>query len=193
MLLKRTACACALVSIVAMILAAPSGAAVASSRRAPDDVAYQVVAAPAIVESAARDIAAYVAAIEAGIDYVKAVQLGEAVIFVLATERAEAAAYEAEIARQREAVRRATSATTRSSAPAPAASSGRDYDAIAQCESGQNWSINTGNGYYGGLQFSQGTWESAGGLQYAPRADLATREQQIAVAETIPRSSWPNC
>jgi len=48
-------------------------------------------------------------------------------------------------------------------------------------------------GYYGGLQFKQSTWEGAGGLAYAPRADLATREQQIAVAERIPRSSWPNC
>ena len=72
-------------------------------------------------------------------------------------------------------------------APAAAAPSGGwsvNWDAVAKCESGNNWSINTGNGYYGGLQFDIGTWLSNGGGQYAPRADLATRDQQIAVAET---------
>ena len=67
------------------------------------------------------------------------------------------------------------------------------WDSIAACESGGNWSINTGNGYYGGLQFSQGTWESAGGLAYAPRADLASRDQQIAVASGLSLSNWPHC
>ncbi|MFE7469177.1 transglycosylase family protein [Streptomyces sp. NPDC057499] len=59
------------------------------------------------------------------------------------------------------------------------------WDAVAQCESGGNWSINTGNGYYGGLQFSQSSWAAAGGLQYAARADLATKAQQIAAAERL--------
>lgn len=59
------------------------------------------------------------------------------------------------------------------------------WDLIAQCESTNNWSINTGNGYYGGLQFNQSTWVSAGGLKYAPRADLATKAEQIAVAENL--------
>ncbi|MCZ4095795.1 LysM peptidoglycan-binding domain-containing protein [Streptomyces sp. SID13666] len=59
------------------------------------------------------------------------------------------------------------------------------WDAVAQCESGGNWSINTGNGYYGGLQFSQSSWEAAGGTAYAARADLATKDQQIAVAEKL--------
>ncbi len=59
------------------------------------------------------------------------------------------------------------------------------WDRIAQCESGGNWSINTGNGYYGGLQFGSGTWLSNGGGQYAARADLATRLEQIAVANTV--------
>src|SRR5438105_13803867 len=65
-------------------------------------------------------------------------------------------------------------------APAPpnVMRSSVDWDAIAECESGGNWSTNTGNGYYGGLQFSQTTWDGAGGLLYAPRADLASREQQ---------------
>ncbi|WP_172832200.1 ubiquitin-like domain-containing protein [Nakamurella panacisegetis] len=60
-----------------------------------------------------------------------------------------------------------------------------NWDAIAHCESTNNWAINTGNGYYGGLQFDIGTWLSNGGGQYAPRADLATKDEQIAVAEKV--------
>ncbi len=56
------------------------------------------------------------------------------------------------------------------------------WDAVAACESGNNWSINTGNGYFGGLQFSISTWLGYNGGQFAPRADLASREQQITVA-----------
>ena len=59
------------------------------------------------------------------------------------------------------------------------------WDRIAQCESGGNWSINTGNGYYGGLQFDSGTWLSAGGGKYAARADLASRAQQITIANAL--------
>lgn len=59
------------------------------------------------------------------------------------------------------------------------------WDAVAQCESGGDWSINTGNGYYGGLQFSQSSWAAAGGTSYAPRADLASKGQQIATAERL--------
>ena len=81
-----------------------------------------------------------------------------------------------------------------SSTSSPAA---HDWNAVAQCESGGNWSINTGNGYYGGLQFSQSTWNAFGGAVYAPRADLAARAQQIAIAEKVlavqgPRA-WPTC
>lgn len=76
-------------------------------------------------------------------------------------------------------------------------SSGVNWDAIARCESGGNWAINTGNGYYGGLQFTQQSWAGAGGLAYAPRADLASREAQIAVAETLLQiqgiGAWPVC
>lgn len=71
------------------------------------------------------------------------------------------------------------------------------WDAVANCESGGNWSINTGNGYYGGLQFSQSSWEAAGGTQYASRADLASRSQQIATAENLLAiqgpGAWPVC
>lgn len=56
------------------------------------------------------------------------------------------------------------------------------WDRIARCESGGNWHINTGNGYYGGLQFDYGSWLANGGADFAPRADLASREQQITVA-----------
>ncbi len=77
--------------------------------------------------------------------------------------------------------------------PAPSVSGGTSWDRIAACESGGNWSINTGNGYYGGLQFTQQTWANAGGLAYAPRADLATRDQQIAIASKLSLSNWPVC
>jgi len=72
-----------------------------------------------------------------------------------------------------------------SSAPVSSGSSGVNWDGIANCESTNNWSINTGNGYYGGLQFDISTWNSAGGSAYASRPDLASREQQIAVAENL--------
>jgi hypothetical protein len=71
------------------------------------------------------------------------------------------------------------------------------WDDLAQCESGGDWSINTGNGYYGGLQFASTTWLGHGGAEYAPRADLATREQQIVVAERVLATqgwgAWPAC
>jgi hypothetical protein len=82
--------------------------------------------------------------------------------------------------------------------PVPAVSTnGLNWDAVAQCESGGNWHINTGNGFYGGLQFDYGTWQSNGGGAYAPRADLASREEQIAVASKVyaarGSSPWPVC
>lgn len=71
------------------------------------------------------------------------------------------------------------------------------WDAVAECESGGNWSINTGNGYYGGLQFSQQTWTGFGGGQYAATADQASKSQQIAVAEKVLATqgwgAWPSC
>ena len=83
------------------------------------------------------------------------------------------------------------------SAPPPARRTSVNWDAIAQCESGGNWHINTGNGFYGGLQFTQASWQGAGGLAYAPRADLASREAQIATAERLLAmqgiGAWPHC
>lgn len=82
-------------------------------------------------------------------------------------------------------------------APAPVSNSGLNWDAVASCESGGDWSINTGNGFYGGLQFDSSTWLAYGGGAYASRADLATREQQIAVATRLYNargsSPWPVC
>lgn len=71
------------------------------------------------------------------------------------------------------------------------------WGCLAQCESGGRWNANTGNGFYGGLQFGQPTWRAFGGRAYAPRADLATRNEQIRVAEKVVRvqgwNAWPAC
>jgi LysM repeat protein len=80
--------------------------------------------------------------------------------------------------------------------PASAATSA-EWDTVAQCESGGNWSINTGNGYYGGLQFSASTWAAYGGTAYASSADQASKSQQITVAEKVlagqGKGAWPVC
>ena len=77
------------------------------------------------------------------------------------------------------------------------AATDEQWDNVAQCESGGNWHINTGNGYYGGLQFTQGTWMNYGGGSYASRADLAGREEQIAIANKVLAAqgwgAWPVC
>ncbi|WP_340163236.1 transglycosylase family protein [Corynebacterium diphtheriae] len=82
-------------------------------------------------------------------------------------------------------------------ASATAVASGSVWDQLAQCESGGNWSINTGNGFTGGLQFVDSTWLGLGGGVYAPQAYLATREQQIAIAEKVLAAqgwgAWPAC
>ncbi len=78
-----------------------------------------------------------------------------------------------------------------------AAATDSEWDRVAGCESGGNWAINTGNGYQGGLQFAPGTWRANDGGEYAPSANLASREQQIAVAERVlarqGRGAWPTC
>ncbi|MFF7593167.1 transglycosylase family protein [Kitasatospora purpeofusca] len=82
-------------------------------------------------------------------------------------------------------------ATGASAAPAST------WDAVAQCESGGNWSINTGNGFYGGLQFTSSTWKAFGGTSYAPQANQASKAAQITVAEKVLASqgpgAWPVC
>jgi resuscitation-promoting factor RpfA len=77
------------------------------------------------------------------------------------------------------------------------AATDEQWDRVAGCEAGGNWAINTGNGYHGGLQFSQGTWAAHGGGEFAASANQATREQQIAVGERVlatqGRGAWPTC
>jgi uncharacterized protein YabE (DUF348 family) len=80
---------------------------------------------------------------------------------------------------------------------APYVPPGSVWDALAQCEATGNWAINTGNGFYGGVQFDQNTWDRWGGQEYAARADLATREEQIAIATKTQAAqgwgAWPSC
>jgi hypothetical protein len=82
-------------------------------------------------------------------------------------------------------------------AAAAQAATDSEWDTVASCESSGNWAINTGNGYQGGLQFSSSTWLGYGGGQYASAANMATREQQIAIAEKVlagqGRGAWPVC
>jgi uncharacterized protein YabE (DUF348 family) len=82
--------------------------------------------------------------------------------------------------------------------PQPVISDGEVWDQLAQCESGGDWAINTGNGYYGGVQFDKSTWDSNGGGVYAAYPHEATREQQIAIATKVRDarggySAWPAC
>ena len=79
----------------------------------------------------------------------------------------------------------------------PVLSEGSRWDQLAQCESGGNWSINTGNGFTGGVQFLQSTWLAMGGGEFAPDAYLASKAEQIIVAERLVKVSgwgaWPGC
>lgn len=80
---------------------------------------------------------------------------------------------------------------------ASAATTGNVWDAVAACESGGNWSINSGNGFYGGLQFTTSTWQAFGGGKYAPNAHQATKAQQIEIAQKTLAvqgpGAWPVC
>lgn len=77
------------------------------------------------------------------------------------------------------------------------AASSADWDRLAQCESSGNWAANTGNGFYGGLQFTQSTWQGYGGAAYASRADLASASEQKVIADRVLASqgwgAWPAC
>ncbi|MFB9074598.1 transglycosylase family protein [Citricoccus parietis] len=88
------------------------------------------------------------------------------------------------------------SSGTSSASQASAPTSGV-WQSLAECESGGNWSINTGNGYYGGLQFSASSWAGAGGTQYAALPHQATPAEQIATAEKLRANGgwghWPHC
>jgi resuscitation-promoting factor RpfA len=88
-------------------------------------------------------------------------------------------------------------ATTTLAVPAQAASSTAVWDRVANCESSKHWHINTGNGFYGGLQFSSGTWRAYHGKKYAGQANQATRAEQIEVARRVLAAqgpgAWPVC
>ena len=81
--------------------------------------------------------------------------------------------------------------------PAANAATDSTWDRVAQCESGGNWDVNTGNGFQGGLQFTSSTWRGFGGAQFAPAAHQASRVQQITVAERVLAKqgwgAWPVC
>lgn len=92
----------------------------------------------------------------------------------------------------------ATGASPNTATPPPDGSvTAADWEKLAQCESGGKWDINTGNGFYGGLQFTQQTWEGFGGTQYAASADRATKEQQMEIANKVLAEqgwgAWPAC
>jgi hypothetical protein len=121
--------------------------------------------------------------------------VGTAALLPLVVQPAEAA--QRVPARPAAAVADAALGTT-AGRPARAVARERSvWDDLAMCESSGDWHINTGNSFYGGLQFWQPTWELFGGPAYAERADLATPEQQIAVAEDVLRvqgwEAWPVC
>ncbi|WP_329562369.1 transglycosylase family protein [Kitasatospora sp. NBC_01266] len=82
-------------------------------------------------------------------------------------------------------------------ATASSAATTSTWDNVAQCEASGNWSINSGNGFYGGLQFTSSTWAAFGGTQYAPQANQATRAQQITIGEKVLAAqgpgAWPIC
>jgi hypothetical protein len=91
----------------------------------------------------------------------------------------------------------AVAAPVSSSVMSADAATTRTWNRLAECESGGNWHINTGNGYYGGLQFSDSTWDAYGGERFAARADLARKSEQIAIAEKVLKAqgwgAWPSC
>ncbi|KOG36335.1 peptidoglycan-binding protein [Streptomyces viridochromogenes] len=112
----------------------------------------------------------------------------------------EAAREAAAAAREASDVLLEVSDALRGAASVPSYACAKDqwpWGCVAECESSGRWHVNTGNGFYGGLQFWQPTWVEHGGLRYARRADLATRPQQIAVAEEVLRTqgwgAWPVC
>ncbi len=80
--------------------------------------------------------------------------------------------------------------------PAEAASM-RTWSRLAHCESGGRWHVNTGNGYYGGLQISPGTWRGYGGKRYASNAHRASKKAQVRIAKRIRNrqgwGAWPSC
>ncbi len=113
------------------------------------------------------------------------------------TDRKQLSAQEVSPARPAK-IRVGARSAAKSSVPSAPVAEGSVWDRLARCESGGNWAANTGNGYYGGLQFDEGTWRANGGGQYAAYPHQASREQQIAVAQRVRNTrgnyhAWPTC
>jgi resuscitation-promoting factor RpfB len=113
-------------------------------------------------------------------------------------EAEHAAAHRAEAAREAERAAAAAAQARQQSAPSQYSPSGTSvWDSIAQCESNGNWSINSGNGFYGGVQFTLQSWQYVGGTEFAPMPHQASREQQIIAAERLLAKqgwgAWPAC
>jgi hypothetical protein len=150
-----------------------------------------VDATPAVLPAADPAVVAAAAAYVAAVAEQARVDASNAFFAGVAAQAAERAAAE------QAAARAAVPTAGNTGRAAPAAADGSVWDRLAQCESGGNWAINTGNGFTGGVQFVRSTWLGVGGGEYAPDAYLATREQQIDVATRVLASqgwgAWPGC
>lgn len=173
-------------AVIVMSMIGPQDAADPESRT--PDVAPSVV----MVDYGGQALS-YVAEVET---FARAVQAHQLTELAAEVDRQKADAERARLARERAAMARPAPAPAPSARPSVSAGSSV-WDQIAQCESGGNWAINTGNGYSGGLQFAHSSWTGFGGREFAPMAWQASREQQIVVAERILASqgwgAWPAC
>jgi len=162
-----------------------------ASGQSPVASGAAVAATPAVLPAADPAITAAVAAYVAAVAEQARLDAENAFFAGLAAQDAERAAAE------RAAARSAAPRGGNTGRAAPVAADGSVWDRLAQCESGGNWAINTGNGFTGGLQFVRSTWLGVGGGEYAPDAYLATREQQIDIATRVLASqgwgAWPGC
>jgi len=163
----------------------------------PDDGTLEAVGqvAQLVAVGSSQNVVATASWISASITSAREAELAEA----RRVAEAEAARQAAEEAAKAEAARKAAEAAARAeraraASAAPAVAGGSVWDSLAACESGGNWAINTGNGYYGGLQFSLSSWRGVGGTGYPHEA---SRETQIAMAERLRSSGgwghWPAC
>ena len=177
-----------LVGVISLaVFGEPQGVASASSADRP---AIDVTVSTPDQASAEAAVASVAIMVEQ-----QRLEAADAYLAARAQQAADRAAADSAAAARAPARPAAVAATT--GRTAPAAADGSVWDRLAQCESGGNWSINTGNGFTGGLQFVRSTWLGMGGAQYAPDAYLATREQQIDIATRVLASqgwgAWPGC
>jgi hypothetical protein len=179
----------------------PAAAAESAGRQAPDPVRQAVVAAttPGARPTVTRDPDPHARATKAQevrtyLTVAVALDAHAAAVAAAQAEAEAAAAAAAQAHAEAQAQAEAAAPPAPAPPPAPAVSNGGVWDSLAQCESGGNWATNTGNGYYGGLQFSMQTWQGHGGSGL-PHQN--SRGAQIAVAERVQASqgwgAWPSC